>query len=48
MVKNTLLCVCGHAEDEHGGDEDYPGSYACDIEGCECIHYDEDEEVGDG
>lgn len=23
------VCTCGHAEDEHGGDEEFPGSTAC-------------------
>jgi hypothetical protein len=39
-------CTCGHAPEEHGGDPKHPGSTACQIEGCDCIAYDEEE--GDG
>jgi hypothetical protein len=36
----TEQCVCGHArEDEHGNDPKYPGSSACNVEGCDCIAY---------
>lgn len=39
--------VCGHAEEEHGHDPKYPGSTACQVEGCSCIAWEpenEDEE----
>jgi hypothetical protein len=43
-------CHCGHLEDEHGGDSDYPGSTACAIEGCDCVCFEDagDEEDSDG
>ena len=41
-------CHCGHLEeDEHGGDEEFPGSTACNIEECECICFDWDGEPFD-
>lgn len=27
-----MACVCGHSEEEHGNDPEYPGSTACDAE----------------
>jgi hypothetical protein len=33
------VCHCGHVEDEHGHDPKYPGSSACQVEGCGCIAY---------
>ena len=41
-----MNCDCGHAEDEHGQDPNYPGWSACKIEWCECIcfEWDGDEE----
>jgi hypothetical protein len=42
-------CMCGHVQDEHGGDEKYPGSTACTVSGCDCIAYEEcREDDGDG
>lgn len=38
-------CMCGHVEDEHGHDPDYPGSTACTIKGCDCVAFDPDVEV---
>jgi hypothetical protein len=42
----TLLrnprCVCGHSEEEHGGDPLYPSCVEC-----ECIHYEPEEEHED-
>lgn len=32
-----LECTCGHVEDEHGGDPEYLGSTACNVEGCDCV-----------
>lgn len=37
-------CTCGHADDEHGGDPIFPGSTACNVEGCDCIAYEEGDE----
>ena len=34
-------CTCGHAPEEHGGDPKYPGSSACQAEGCDCIAFEE-------
>ena len=36
------ICMCGHVEDEHGHDPDYPGSSSCTIKGCECVAFDPD------
>ena len=40
-------CVCGDVEDEHGGDPEYPGSTACNVEDCECVAFEESEDQGD-
>jgi len=40
----TKQCVCGHMQDEHGGDKNYPGSTSCTVPGCDCIAYEEDAE----
>jgi hypothetical protein len=40
-----LICLCGHVEDEHGGDPDCPGSSKCNADGCECDLFEEDEDV---
>lgn len=40
-----MNCYCGHAEDEHGGSEKYPGATACTLDQCPCIAFDEDEET---
>ena len=37
------VCYCGHnEEDEHGGDDEYPGSTACNVDGCDCIAFEQD------
>jgi hypothetical protein len=40
-------CTCGDVLDEHGGDPEYPGSTACNVEGCECVCYEEDPDAGE-
>jgi hypothetical protein len=40
-------CHCGHVEDEHGGDPQYPGSTACQIEDCGCIAFEHDPQAQD-
>jgi hypothetical protein len=35
-------CTCGHAPEEHGHDPAYPGSTACQVEGCDCVAYEPD------
>lgn len=35
-------CTCGHHFEEHGGDPDYPGSTACNIEDCDCTCFEPD------
>lgn len=40
------VCECGHDEDEHGMDQQYPGSSACSVPGCDCIAYEGVEEEG--
>lgn len=37
-----MACMCGHSEEEHGHDPDYPGSSACTVEDCDCVAYDPD------
>jgi len=39
------ICTCGHVYDEHGGDSKYPGSTSCLIDGCDCIAFEEGEEI---
>lgn len=40
-------CVCGDNEDDHGSDPDYPGSTACNCDGCECVAFEHDPDVVD-
>jgi hypothetical protein len=40
-----LICLCGHVEDEHGGDPDYPDNSKCNADGCECDFFEEDEDA---
>lgn len=44
MSWGDSVCTCGHVYDEHGGDEHYPGSTACNVDDCDCICFDRDEE----
>jgi hypothetical protein len=38
-----VTCTCGHNRvDEHGNDPHYPGSTACNVEGCDCIAFEWD------
>ncbi len=44
-----MACHCGHAEEEHGDDPEYPGSSACnaqdsDGDDCGCIAFEENED----
>lgn len=39
QAPTSLTCVCGDVRDEHGGDLDYPGSTACNVEGCSCCAF---------
>lgn len=39
-----MACECGHAIEEHGHDPKYPGSTACQVEGCECIAWEPGED----
>jgi hypothetical protein len=47
-----MICICGHNEDEHGNDPEYPGSTACraivvydsedtEDEPCECVVFED-------
>ena len=38
-----MTCHCGHVEDEHGLDDEFPGSTACAEDDCECIAFEADE-----
>ena len=42
-----MACTCGHAEEEHGHDPQYPGSTACQMEDCECIAWEDNEGAED-
>jgi len=35
-----MTCTCGHAEEEHGHDDEYPASTACSE--CDCIAFEGD------
>jgi len=46
-----VSCTCGHSEEEHGHDPDYPGSTSCHgvvdngdgkDEPCECVAFEDD------
>lgn len=39
-------CECGHSEDDHGHDAEYPGSTACRDEDCTCIAFEWDCDLG--
>lgn len=40
------ICICGHMEDEHGGDR--PSERVCQVLACDCWEYEEAEpEEGD-
>ncbi len=41
-------CVCGHTEDEHGGDGLFSRSTKCAVEDCDCLVFDKDEGEEDG
>jgi len=43
-MEDDAVCTCGHIFDEHGGDDDHPGSTACNVDDCDCICFDEDAE----
>ena len=40
----TTTCTCGHDEEEHGDDPEYPGSSACNIDDCDCVCFEADED----
>ncbi len=40
-------CVCGHCEEAHGHDPEYPGSTACQEDDCDCVAYEWDGEGDD-
>jgi hypothetical protein len=48
-MNESTACTCGHAPEEHGGDPKYPGSTACQADGCDCIAYEagDDDESSD-
>jgi hypothetical protein len=43
-----MICTCGDDEDDHGNDDEYPGSTACNVDDCECIAFEAGEEDDDG
>lgn len=44
---NTKCEACGHVEDEHGGDPEFPGSTACNVDECDCISFEDSGEEQD-
>jgi hypothetical protein len=42
-----MACICGHSIEEHGHDPKYPGSTACQVEGCECFAWEPGDDEGD-
>ncbi len=42
-----MRCTCGHIDDEHGHDDEHPGSTSCTVEGCDCIAFEADEDLED-
>lgn len=38
------ICTCGHIRDEHGGGEEYPGSSACNVDECDCVCFEYNDE----
>lgn len=50
-----MICTCGHSEEEHGNDPEYPGSTACQAivedgtdEPCECVAFEDSGTESDG
>lgn len=43
---DTSVCHCGHVFDEHGHDPEFPGSNACNVEGCHCLDFEWDRDAG--
>jgi hypothetical protein len=37
-------CACGHSVEEHARPPDRTGDSSCDVEGCDCISYEADED----
>lgn len=35
----AITCHCGDVRNEHGGDEEFPGSTKCTVPGCECVAF---------
>lgn len=33
-------CACGHGAIDHGGNDEFPGSSACNVDDCECVCFD--------
>lgn len=46
-MEDTDRCACGHVRDEHGPDPDAPNGQRCQVEGCDCIHFESSESEGD-
>lgn len=44
MRTGTEACMCGHSVEEHAPTKKYPGSSACQAEGCDCIAYEANED----
>lgn len=41
-----MACTCGHAIEEHGSTDPkrYPNEVACLVDGCDCVHFEDDGE----
>lgn len=38
-VETGKICTCDHVEDEHGDDQEFPGSTKCNVTGCDCVAF---------
>jgi hypothetical protein len=38
-VLDESTCTCSHDESEHGGDPEFPGARKCNVEDCDCLHF---------
>ncbi len=36
------VCHCGHVDEEHGGNDEFPGSTECGADDCDCVCFEWD------
>ena len=46
-MSDTDVCSCDHVRDEHGHDQEFPGSTACNVDDCECVAFELAESTAD-